>query len=130
MFWQGQWALGYDFMEFWHFSDISLFPKIVQQLVRKLVNTIFISNNDASFHLRLKENLVKHQKVSKYYENGKMIVVSRVRKSSVNRKFPQIFQLTISPLPHTMPTPQEQNSVETVKGKVPHQKVQQKKLKF
>ena len=34
---------------------------------------MFISNNRASFYLCLKENLVKHQKVSKYYQ--KMIVV-------------------------------------------------------
>ena len=37
--------------------------------MRKLVYTVFISNNDPSFHLWLKENLVKFQKVSKYYEN-------------------------------------------------------------
>ena len=30
---------------------------------------MFVSNNRASFHLRGKENLVKHQKGSKYYEN-------------------------------------------------------------
>ena len=34
---------------------------------------MFISNNRASFYLCLKENLVKHQKVLKYYQ--KMIVV-------------------------------------------------------
>ena len=32
-------------------------------------STIFISNNRALFHLWWKENLIKHQKVSKYYEN-------------------------------------------------------------
>ena len=37
--------------------------------MRRLVHTMFISNNHASFHLWLKEALVKHQKVSKY-ENG------------------------------------------------------------
>ena len=37
--------------------------------MRQLVYTLFISNNCASFHLWWKENLVKHQKVSKYYEN-------------------------------------------------------------
>ena len=37
--------------------------------MRQLGNTVFISNNRASFHLWWKENLVKHQKVSKYYEN-------------------------------------------------------------
>ena len=30
---------------------------------------MFISNNRASFHLWWKKNLVKNQKVSKYYEN-------------------------------------------------------------
>ena len=35
----------------------------------QLVHTMFISNNRVSFHLRWKENLVKHQKFSKYYEN-------------------------------------------------------------
>ena len=30
---------------------------------------MFISNNSSLFHLWRKENLVKHQKVSKYYEN-------------------------------------------------------------
>ena len=37
--------------------------------MRQLVNTIFFTNNCASFHLWWNENLVKHQKVSKYYEN-------------------------------------------------------------
>ena len=32
--------------------------------------TMFTSNNRALFHWWWKENLVKHQKVSKYYENG------------------------------------------------------------
>ena len=31
---------------------------------------MFISNNRVSFHLWWKENLSKHQKVSKYYESG------------------------------------------------------------
>ena len=33
----------------------------------QLLYTIFISNIPASFHLWQNENLVKHQKVSKYY---------------------------------------------------------------
>ena len=37
--------------------------------MRQLVYTMFISNNRASFHLWWKEHFVKHQKVSKYYEN-------------------------------------------------------------
>ena len=36
--------------------------------MRQLVYTMFISNNHPSFHLWWKENLVKHQKLSKYYE--------------------------------------------------------------
>ena len=37
--------------------------------MRQLVYTMFISNNRASFHLWWKKNLVKHKKVSEYYEN-------------------------------------------------------------
>ena len=33
---------------------------------------MFISNNCASFHLWGKGNLLKHEKVSKYYESGCM----------------------------------------------------------
>ena len=40
----------------------------MQQPVRQLVHFFFISNNCPSFHLWLKENLVKHQKVWNYYE--------------------------------------------------------------
>ena len=57
--WQEDWALGYHSVKFWDFSDIS----------GQLVYTMFITNNCASFHLWWKKNLVKHQKVSKYYEN-------------------------------------------------------------
>ena len=42
---------------------------VVRQLLRQLVYTMSVSNNHPSFHLWWKENLVKHQKVSKYYEN-------------------------------------------------------------
>ena len=38
--------------------------------MRQFVYAMFISNNQASFHLWCKENLTKHQKVSKYDENG------------------------------------------------------------
>ena len=37
--------------------------------MRQLIYTMFISNNRILLHLRRKENLIKHQKVSKYYEN-------------------------------------------------------------
>ena len=36
--------------------------------MRQLVDTMFISNNRPSFDFWGKENLVKHQKVSKYCE--------------------------------------------------------------
>ena len=54
----------------WRFGIFSIFPKsyVVQQLVRQLVFTMFITNNHNSFHLWWKKNLVKHQKVSKYYD--------------------------------------------------------------
>ena len=56
-------------MEFRHFPDISSFPKILsRQVVRQLANTMLISKNRLLFHLWWKESLVKHQKVSKYYE--------------------------------------------------------------
>ena len=37
--------------------------------MRQLVYAMYISNNQASLHFWSKENLIKHQKVSKYYEN-------------------------------------------------------------
>ena len=37
-------------------------------MVRQLVYTMFISKNWASFNLRWKKNLLKHQKISKYYD--------------------------------------------------------------
>ena len=44
------------------------FRRFLRQLMRQLVYTMFISNNRPSLHLWLKENLVKHRKVWKYYE--------------------------------------------------------------
>ena len=38
--------------------------------MRQFIYTMFISNNRASFNLWWKENLLKHQKISKYYESG------------------------------------------------------------
>ena len=45
----------------------------------QLVYNMFISNNYASLHLWWKENLVKHQNVSKYYENDcrSLVLVGR-----------------------------------------------------
>ena len=49
------WALGYNTLKFEFFSDISLFP-IILEATRIYM---FINNNHASFHLRWKENLLK-----------------------------------------------------------------------
>ena len=45
--------------------------------MRQLVYTMFITNNRALFHVWGKENLVKYQKVSKYYENDCRYLVKR-----------------------------------------------------
>ena len=59
-FWEEDWALGYNCMKIWD-VNISLFPKILRQLVRQLVYTMFITNNHYWFHLWWKKNMVKHQ---------------------------------------------------------------------
>ena len=49
-----------------------IFPNVLSRSATReatYIYTVFISNNRASFHFSWKENLVKHQKVSKYYEN-------------------------------------------------------------
>ena len=38
--------------------------------MRQLVYTIFITNSHASFHLGSNENLMNHEKVSKFYEGS------------------------------------------------------------
>ena len=60
---------GVSFYRVWKLSWYFLISSVVRELVRQLVYTMFIGNNRASFHLWWKENLVKHQKVLKYYEN-------------------------------------------------------------
>ena len=49
-----------------YFLNIS---QAVRKRFRQLVYTVFLGNNRASFHFWGKENLVKQQKVLKYYEN-------------------------------------------------------------
>ena len=61
-FWEKGLTLGFDCI--WYF----LSPKIVWEFVRELVYAMFNTNNDASLHLLWKENLAKHQNVSKYYD--------------------------------------------------------------
>ena len=67
LFWQGSWTLGYHSIEFRHFPDISGFPKVLP--FDNWWFAISISNNRGSFQLCWKKNWVKHQKVSKFYEN-------------------------------------------------------------
>ena len=45
---------------------------------------MLINNNHASFHLWQKKNLVKHQKVTKYYKNGSRL--SQIIERSNNEK--------------------------------------------
>ena len=45
---------------------------------------MFINNNHALFHLQWKENLVKHQKVLKYYE---MIVENKLTSFKKNELY-------------------------------------------
>ena len=47
--------------------------------MRQLVYTMFVSNKRTSFHSRWKENLIKHQKVSKYYENDCLLAEKECR---------------------------------------------------
>ena len=44
----------------------------VRQLVGQPVYTMFITNNHDSFHMWWKENLGKHWKVSKYYDQDRL----------------------------------------------------------
>ena len=47
----------------------------------QLLYTMFITNNCALFHLWLKENLVKYQKVSKYHVHDCRVVLDMIRSS-------------------------------------------------
>ena len=58
---------------------------MVRKLVRQLVYTMFI-NNGASFPLCWKENLSKHQKVSKYYENNCRLIDSAICKRQEDQR--------------------------------------------
>ena len=53
--------------------------QVLRHLVRQLLHTMCISNNRASIHLWWKENLVKHQKVSKYESDCRKNKLKRVR---------------------------------------------------
>ena len=57
----------------WSIWGVGVFKSFLLMSYTNIVvdigNTMFISNNRASFYLWWKENLVKHQKVSKYHGN-------------------------------------------------------------
>ena len=69
---RGIWVWGEDGEFFWNFDDLSysLRANVSSRSAtreRRLVYSIFITNNRALFRLWWKENLVKYHKVSKYY---------------------------------------------------------------
>ena len=66
-FWEKHWALVYKSKKFWNLLISKTW--VVQQFIIQLVYTTFFTDNCASFLLRRKENYVKHQKVSKYYNH-------------------------------------------------------------
>ena len=70
LFWQGDWTLGYHSMRFFVFFLCGHSARHFWKPMRQLIYSMFISNNCASFHLWWKENLLKYQKVSKYYDSG------------------------------------------------------------
>ena len=78
------WALGYNSLKFWDFPGISLFPRI--QSLRffrnwwgQLLKNMCIRSNDALFHLWWKENHLKHQKVSRYYDQDYHIFIKKMK---------------------------------------------------
>ena len=44
--------------------------------MKQLLYSMFVNNNDASFQFRWKENLVKLQNVSKYYDHDRSLFVT------------------------------------------------------
>ena len=62
-----------------HLSFLAGRCQVLRHLVRQLLHTMCISNNRASIHLWWKENLVKHQKVSKYESDCRKNKLKRVR---------------------------------------------------
>ena len=77
-FWEKDWALGYNSMKFLDL-DVSWFPKILSfksfgnSQGNSYVPRLLLVSNLNSFHLWWKDNLVKYQKVSKYYDEDCLI---------------------------------------------------------
>ena len=58
-------------------------------MVRQLAYTMFVTNNHASFDLYGNQNLVKHQKVSKYYDRDCASCLFAINQSIMFSKIPQ-----------------------------------------
>ena len=63
------WALGTNSTKLWDYLDIFLFRKILSLSGSATFAYHFITYNHASFPFCWKENLLNHQKVSKYWEH-------------------------------------------------------------
>ena len=55
--------------------------------MKQLAYTIFITNNRVSFHLWRNETLIKHQKVSKYYDHDCSICACECDKDSEIKEY-------------------------------------------
>ena len=74
--------------------------------MRQLVYTMFSTNNYASFHLRWKKNLVKYQKVLKYYFHDCSLDTKFQRKLKIFIFFcPDLFKKGFSGLKQKKRTP-------------------------
>ena len=62
LLWGRDWALGCNYIKFWDFQTFPnlLKSQVVRHLLRQIVDTLFITNNRAPFHLWWKENLLRH----------------------------------------------------------------------
>ena len=94
------WNLLFSVVRYWCWNDhiftefAWLYLQAVRELVRQLAHVIFITNNHISLHLIWKENLVKHQKVSKYYDYD---WIPTVRVQSILTTF----VISVSTVPHS-----------------------------
>ena len=65
-FWMGDWTQGYVSTQIWDFANISLFPKILR--LKPWGNSWGNTRYHVSFYLWLIGSVLKHCKVSKYYD--------------------------------------------------------------
>ena len=72
-------------------SWYSLVFQVFRQLESQLVYTMFTSNNYALLHFCLKDNLVKYEKASKYYENDGSSKYARVLNMLLVLNVPEVW---------------------------------------